>query len=88
MDVALLDKDNALVSWMESTKDEAEIKVLKVHKDGTKSKPITIANISAARASGFPQLELVNGIIYVAWTDLNGETTSIKIKSVDSTIFI
>ncbi|MBJ2174519.1 hypothetical protein JBL43_09740 [Aureibaculum sp. A20] len=88
VDVALLDKDNALVSWMETKKDEAEIKILKVHKDGTKSEPITIANISAARASGFPQLEVVKGIIYVAWTDLNGETTSIKIKSVDSTIFI
>ncbi|QCX38871.1 hypothetical protein FF125_10645 [Aureibaculum algae] len=88
VDVALLDKDNALVSWMESTKDEAEIKILKVHKDGTKSKPITIASLSAARASGFPQLELVYGTIYVAWTDLNGETTSIKIKSIDSTIFI
>ncbi|MET2984750.1 hypothetical protein [Aureibaculum conchae] len=87
VDVALLDEDNALVSWMESTKKNAEIKILKVNKDGTTSKPIVITEISASRASGFPQLELVNGTIYVAWNAIEDDTTTIKMKSVDTTIF-
>lgn len=87
VDVALLDEDNALVSWMESSSNEAEIKIVKVNKDGIKSKPIVIAEISASRASGFPQLALVNGTVYVAWNNIEGDNTSIKMKSIDATIF-
>ncbi|MDY7394156.1 hypothetical protein UMM65_02805 [Aureibaculum sp. 2210JD6-5] len=87
VDVALLDENNALLSWMESTRKEAELKIIKVNKDGTKSKSITIAELSASRASGFPQIELVNGTVYVAWNSVVGDNTSIKMKSVDATIF-
>ena len=87
VDLALLDEDNALVSWMETTRDEAVLKVIKVNKDGTTSKPIVITEISASRASGFPQLELVNGTIYVAWNVIEDDTTTIKMKSVDATTF-
>lgn len=87
VDVALLDANNALVSWVESARTNAELKVVKVNKDGTKSKPIVISEISASRASGFPQLEVVNGTVYVAWNNVEGDETSIKMKSVDATIF-
>jgi len=87
VDVALLDEDNALVSWMESTWKGAEFKILKVNKEGIKSKPIVISKISGSRASGFPQLELVNGTVYVAWNNVDGDTSSIQMKSFDSTIF-
>jgi len=87
VDVALIDEENAFVSWMESTTNDAQIKVIKVNKNGTKSKPIVVADISAARSSGFPQLELVNDILFVAYNHLEGDKISIKMKSVDATIF-
>lgn len=87
VDVALMDEDNALVSWMESKSKVAEIKVVRVNKNGTKTEPITIAEVSASRASGFPQLELANGTVYVAWNAIEGDNPSIKMKSVEATIF-
>ncbi|HBK72361.1 MAG TPA: hypothetical protein DDZ39_12025 [Flavobacteriaceae bacterium] len=83
VDVSFLDKDNVLVSWMESTDKAAELKMVKVNKNGQKFEPITVSLMSAARASGFPQLEIVNGIVYVAWNHIEDKITTIKIKNFD-----
>jgi hypothetical protein len=82
VDVALLDEDNALVSWMESTKDAAKIKVMKVNSNGEKHEPVVISTISAARASGFPQIEIVNDIVYIAWNNILDNQSNIKIKNI------
>ncbi len=87
VDVTLLDEDNALVSWMESTENDAEIKVVKVNKNGTKQTPLIITSLSASRASGFPQLEIVNDTVYVAWNDITDDISSIKIASVSLRAF-
>lgn len=78
VDVALIDEQNALVSWMETTVDGAEIKIIKVNKDGSKSVPFLISSLSSSRASGFPQFELVNEEIIVAWNDIVDEQSTIK----------
>ena len=86
VDVTLLDADYALVSFMESTENNAALKVIKVHKDGTTSKPIKVSELSASRTSGFPQMELVKNTVYFAWNNVEGDSTSIKMKSIDATI--
>ena len=83
VDVAFLDEDNVLVSWMESTDAGAELKIIKVPREGKKFEPIVVAKMSSARASGFPQLEIVNGIVYMAWNHIEDKITTIKIKSFD-----
>ena len=80
--IALLDEQNVLISWMASTKDAAEIKAMRVNRNGTKQKPVTIAVLSASRKSGFPQLALVNNTAYFAWNALENEQPIIKIKSI------
>jgi len=80
VDIALLDENNALVSWMESTENDAEIKVMKVGKDGKKQEPIVVSTLSASRASGFPQMELVNDKVYIAWNHIEGDKVTIKVK--------
>jgi len=79
VDIALIDEQNAIVSWMESTDEEAEIKMMKVNIDGTKSIPIVISTISASRASGFPQFELLNENVIVAWNHVSEQSSTIKI---------
>ncbi len=83
VDVAFLDKDTVLVSWMESTDKGAELKIIKVSREGKKFEPIVVAKISSARASGFPQLEIVDGTVYMAWNHIEDKITTIKIKSFD-----
>jgi len=87
VDIVMLSESEAAVSWMENIGDEAAVQLMKVNSDGTKSEPITIAKTSPERASGFPQIELLHGKIYVAWTSVGVddlktiEMASVKIEN-------
>lgn len=81
VDVVMLDAEIAMVSWME----DASIKVMQVHRDGSKGNPITIATTSEARSSGFPQLTKSGDHLIVAWTDDEAKrvmTVKLKDKSI------
>ncbi|MEQ8304863.1 MAG: exo-alpha-sialidase [Cyclobacteriaceae bacterium] len=65
VDIVMLDKDNAMVSWMEDT----DIKVVKVNRDGSKGSPVVIATSSESRSSGFPQMTKSGNELIFAWTD-------------------
>lgn len=79
VDIVMLSETEAVVSWMEKIGEEAAFQLMKVRSDGTKSKPITIAMNSADRASGFPQIELLHGKIYAAWTSVGAD----KLKTIE-----
>ncbi len=87
VDVALIDEENALISWMESTEFAAEIKTMKVNKDGTKSTVFVVSPISAARGSGFPQMELVDNEVIVAWNHIVEKQSAIKTVSFSIDVF-
>jgi len=70
--------NTAIVSWMENIADKTLLQVMKVYADGTKSFPVTVAETSFKRASGFPQIELINNKLYVAWTAVNGNAKTIE----------
>ena len=61
----MLDRDRAMVSWMEGSKIKARI----VNKDGTMGKTIEVANSSGTRSSGFPQMTKSGEKLIFAWTD-------------------
>ncbi|MGZ8557806.1 MAG: sialidase family protein [Chitinophagaceae bacterium] len=65
VDVVMLDKETAMVSWMEGP----VIKAVKVYNDGTKELSITIAPSSSARSSGFPQMTKAGSRLIFAWSD-------------------
>tara|TARA_R100000935_G_scaffold42923_1_gene65209 strand:+ start:28237 stop:29481 length:1245 start_codon:yes stop_codon:yes gene_type:complete len=74
----ILSETEALVLWMEP-KDEKEVLVLaKVNSAGKKISEVIISETSPERVSGFPQLEVLNDIAFIAWTDVEGENKSIK----------
>jgi hypothetical protein len=73
VDVVMLDKKTAVVSWMEGS----VIKAISVHADGTKDQSVTIAESSDSRSSGFPQMTRSGNQLIFAWTD--SKTKTIKL---------
>jgi hypothetical protein len=68
VDVAFINGDEVLVSYMESDENTTYLRCKKVSKDGKVSKAITISDISSGRSTGVPQLEISNNTAYVVWT--------------------
>jgi hypothetical protein len=65
VDIVMLDKETALVSWMEG----ADLKVNKVKTNGAKDKAVLISTSSEERSSGFPQMSRAGDSVIFAWTD-------------------
>ncbi len=76
VDVVMLDKETAVVSWMEGS----TIKAISVHADGTKDHPVTIAESSDSRSSGFPQMTKAGDQLIFGWTD--SKTKTIKLAKI------
>ncbi|HET7275639.1 MAG TPA: sialidase family protein [Longimicrobiaceae bacterium] len=81
VDVELLEDGSALVTWIERTGGEgAEVRVRKVHPDGTLGEAQTVAVSSGARASGFPQMVRSGDRVIFAWTE-PGDPSHVRVAS-------
>lgn len=80
VDVAFIDSENALVCWIEDEGDETFIKFRKVNLSGQLGEIFMLANTSDSRASGFPQIAVLNGKVYFAWTTFEEDKLSVKTK--------
>lgn len=78
VDTDFLEDGSALVSWLEPKGENVVLQVARVYRDGKQDVPITIANTSAERQSGFPQLEVLDDGVFVTWTDLDGEDSGVE----------
>ena len=87
VDIALIDEENALVSWIESTEDSANFMALKVNRNGKKNNSVLFGEISASRASGFPQFELMDDTVFLAWNHIFEDQIIIKTKSIPISTF-
>lgn len=81
VDVELLHKDQAVVSWMETENGNTYLKAMKVENSKEGANPIVITQMDAARNSGFPQMEQVGDQLYFAWTEKGKDGSSIKMAS-------
>ena len=74
-----------VVSWLEAIGDGggAEVRVRTLDAEGRMSESVSVGSTSAARASGFPVLALVEGDVMVAWTDPDSEFIRIALGEVD-----
>ena len=75
VNVVMLNETEAAVLWMEPQGEKELLRLQKVSDSGQKGKMVTIAETSADRASGFPQLARVHDRLFVAYT-LNQENAS------------
>ena len=76
VDLVMLDKDRAMVSWLCKEGGETLIKAQVVHQSGLVEPSIVIAESQEVRGSGFPQMSKYNEDVYFAWTNLIEEQES------------
>ena len=84
VDIELLDKNSALVSWMDVIEGKTIIQLQKVKSDGTLSKIITLTESSESRSSGFPRMIVKDNLAYLTWTNVGEENLSIKTAVVNT----
>lgn len=82
VDVAYINANEVIVSYMETNDLGTYLKCKKVHKNGTVSEAITISKIDGSRNTGVPQLEIFENEIVAVWT-----TTIDKKKQLKSVKF-
>lgn len=87
VDVLLLDKETAIVSWMEAEGKKAQLKAVKVARNGSQGTPHVIVAMNASRQSGFPQMERVGDTVYFAWTEVGDGTSEVKTAFVPTAYF-
>jgi len=80
VDIELLPDGRALVVWLERTEEAAEITARTVAADGTLGAPITVAETSESRGSGFPRMALAGDEAVIALT-LMGEAGGVRVAS-------
>jgi hypothetical protein len=81
VDVVLTPR-GALVSWLAGSPEGAEIRAASLGGDGSPGRPAVIARTSAARSSGFPQLERTGREIVAAWTE-PGEPAAVRTATLE-----
>ena len=86
VDVAFLNSKEVLVSYMEVDDIGTYLKVKKVSLDGEISEAFTVSEIDGGRNTGVPQLEVMDNIVYLVWTNLidgKNQLKSVKFNSED-----
>ena len=78
VDVLLLEEGKVLVSWLEKTEKNAEIRLVQISPDGTKEKSQTLVESTASRESGFPILAKANEGLYLSWTEVDTIGTRVR----------
>ena len=68
VDVAFLNDEEVIVSYMEVDDIGTYLRIKKVSFDGKISEPITISKIDGGRNTGVPQLEIIDSEIFIVWT--------------------
>jgi hypothetical protein len=74
VDVVLLEKGGAAVSWLDRSTDAATLRVQAVRPTGDTGRPVTIATFGAvSRGVGMPRLVRSGSTLYAAWTNPEGD---------------
>lgn len=80
VDIVMIDNQSAYVSWLDLEGETPLIKFRKVSKDGAMIDPIIVSETSASRGSGFPQMEVIDSELFFAWTNIEGDKTSVSLS--------
>ncbi len=87
VDVAMIDTENALMSWVTSQDSRTVIKAVKVNVSGEKGEEVVVSELNPSRASGFPQLEIVDDKALFAWTTIIEDQTRVTTATISLTDF-
>ncbi|KAA3630702.1 MAG: hypothetical protein DWQ02_17585 [Bacteroidetes bacterium] len=81
VDIIMVDEKKALVSWLEKTEDNAEIRLQWVSPDGPIGESIAILETAHSRESGFPIMERAGGRLILSYTEV--DTVGTRVKTVE-----
>ena len=84
VDVAFLNDNEVLVSYLEVDDIGTYLRLKKVSIDGKVSKPITISKIDSGRNTGVPQLEILDNEIFIVWTVFENDNNQLKTVKLSS----
>ncbi|NNE88793.1 MAG: exo-alpha-sialidase [Silicimonas sp.] len=83
VDIEMLDKTTAVVSWIAGgTQGHDQIALRVIGRDGAMGPKRQVAPIATSRASGFPQMIRLGEELVFAWTDTTGETSQVRTATV------
>ena len=68
-DLLWLDKETVLVSWLEEGDESGNLELMIVHVSSGKTNTLESFSISSGRGSGYPKLALIEGFVFVTWTE-------------------
>ncbi|MBI2829259.1 MAG: exo-alpha-sialidase [Acidobacteria bacterium] len=68
VDIELLDDGSAVATWVEYAEGRSEFRLRRVDRSGARSAPLTVAGVSAGRASGFPRVARQGDELVFAWS--------------------
>lgn len=77
-----LNNGHVLVSWMDNVGEKASIMLAEYDNSGTLLNKMTVAETTAARASGFPVITSNGDDVYMAWTQA-GDQSMIKTAKIN-----
>lgn len=83
VDLFMLDENTALLSWMELNQQDAELRLALIDKLKGKLTSLTVSELSSARSTGFPQLEVAGGEVFLAWNEETSDGKRIKFVKTD-----
>lgn len=78
----ILSSRKIVVSWMDTTQEEARIVLSLFEPDGSFIRNSTVTTTNASRRSGFPIVQGVDNSVYVTWTDISAGS-QVKIARVN-----
>lgn len=88
VDVALLNEDWGVVSWMETKGDQTFLYAAGIDQTGEMGAALHISAVDPSRKSGFPQLEVLAGQVYFAWTEVVGEVKNVRTARIPQEAFL
>jgi len=84
VDVAMLDDGSAAATWIEFAEGKAQFRTRRVSRSGERSAAVTVAGLSANRASGYPRMAQSGAELIFAWTD-SGTPTRVSTARLELT---
>jgi len=73
VDVAVLESGSAMVSWLERTNENGEVRARQVDANGSLLPFVVVGPASPATSSGFPRMERSGNSFIFAWIDAQSE---------------
>ncbi len=88
VDVALIREDWGVVSWMETKGENTFLYAAGIDQAGEMGVALQITALDPSRKSGFPQIEVLGGQVYFAWTEVVGENKNVRTARISQEAFL